>query len=99
MSAEERGRLRALFDAYDLDQSGRMERGEFLAMCGELQVSAAEAQRIFEQLDVDRDGTVTLAELISGFHGDGAEPDGGDASAAWEHFEGRLGDRATFLPR
>ncbi|XP_026198045.1 ras and EF-hand domain-containing protein [Anabas testudineus] len=102
MSAEERDRLRSLFHAYDADESGRIERGEFLTMCAELQVSAAEADRIFNRLDVDRDGTVTLMEFIGGFHeryGEDAEPSGGVASSAWEHFERRLGDKAKFIPR
>uniref|UniRef100_A0A3B3UZQ1 EF-hand domain-containing protein n=1 Tax=Poecilia latipinna TaxID=48699 RepID=A0A3B3UZQ1_9TELE len=64
MSAEERDRLRALFRAYDVDNSGRIERNEFLTICAELQVSAVEADRIFQRLDVDQDGTVTLQEFI-----------------------------------
>ncbi|XP_029019663.1 ras and EF-hand domain-containing protein isoform X1 [Betta splendens] len=99
MSAEERGRLRSLFHAYDADQSGRIERGEFRAMCGELRVSAAEAERIFEQLDVDRDGTVTVTEFIGGFQAEAAEARGGDASVAWENFERRLGEQVKFIPR
>lgn len=101
MSAEEQNRLRSLFYAYDVDKSGRIERDEFLDMCAELQVSAAEADRIFHRLDVDQDGTVTLPEFISGFHeryGDDMEPSG-DVSAAWEHFERRLGEKAKFIPR
>ncbi|XP_069379690.1 ras and EF-hand domain-containing protein homolog isoform X2 [Paralichthys olivaceus] len=102
MSAEERDRLRSLFHAYDVDNSGRIERNEFLTICGELQVSAAEADRIFDKLDVDNDGTVTLQEFISGFHdryGEDMESDGGDVSVAWEHFEERLGEQAKFIPR
>ncbi|XP_034450708.1 ras and EF-hand domain-containing protein homolog isoform X1 [Hippoglossus hippoglossus] len=102
MSAEERDRLRALFNAYDVDNSGRIERNEFLTICAELQVSAAEADRIFDKLDVDNDGTVTLLEFISGFHdryGEDMESDGGDMSDAWENFEERLGEQAKFIPR
>ncbi|XP_040899239.1 ras and EF-hand domain-containing protein isoform X2 [Toxotes jaculatrix] len=101
MSAEEQDRLRSLFHAYDVDNSGRIERNEFLTICAELQVSAAEADRIFDRLDVDKDGTVTLLEFISGFHdryGD-MESDGGDVSAAWDHFQRRLGEQAKFIPR
>lgn len=102
MSAEEQDRLRSLFHAYDVDKSGRMERNEFLTMCAELQVSAAEADRIFKRLDVDKDGTVTLTEFISGFHdryGEDMGSDGGVLSVAWEHFERRLGEQAKFIPR
>ncbi|XP_008284522.1 ras and EF-hand domain-containing protein [Stegastes partitus] len=102
MSAQEQDRLRALFHAYDVDNSGRIERNEFLTICAELQVSAAEADRIFSRLDIDDDGTVTLQEFIAGFHdryGDFMESDGGDVSAAWENFERRLGEQAKFIPR
>ncbi|XP_058492964.1 ras and EF-hand domain-containing protein homolog isoform X1 [Solea solea] len=103
MSAEERDRLRSLFHAYDVDKSGRIERNEFLTICAELQVSAAEADRIFDKLDADQDGTVTLLEFISGFHErygeDMMESDGGDVSTAWENFAGRLGEQSKFIPR
>ncbi|KAK5871095.1 hypothetical protein PBY51_003995 [Eleginops maclovinus] len=102
MSAEEQSRLRSLFHAYDLDNSGQIERGEFLTICAELQVSEAEADQIFNRLDVDNDGAVTLPEFISGFHdryGEDMESDGGDVSAAWENFEMRLGEQAKFIPR
>ncbi|XP_038560651.1 LOW QUALITY PROTEIN: ras and EF-hand domain-containing protein [Micropterus salmoides] len=102
MSAEEQDRLRTLFYSYDVDNSGRIERNEFLTVCAELQVTAAEADRIFNRLDVDQDGTVTLQEFISGFHdryAEDMEPDRGDPSAAWEHFQRRLGEQAKFIPR
>ncbi|XP_010746790.2 ras and EF-hand domain-containing protein [Larimichthys crocea] len=102
MSSEEQDRLRSLFHAYDADNSGRIERSEFLTICAELQVSAAEADRIFNRLDVDQDGTVTLLEFINGFHdrhGGDMESDRGDVSDAWEHFERRMGEQAKFIPR
>ncbi|TNN80675.1 Ras and EF-hand domain-containing protein [Liparis tanakae] len=102
MSAEEQERLRHLFIAYDVDNSGRIKRDEFLTICTELQVPAAEADRIFNRLDADGDGTVTLQEFISGFHdryADDMDSDGADVSVAWENFEMRLGEQARFIPR
>ncbi|XP_029960222.1 ras and EF-hand domain-containing protein homolog [Salarias fasciatus] len=103
MSAQEQDRLRALFHAYDVDGSGRIERTEFLTICAELQVSEVEAERIFDRLDADQDGTVTLQEFISGFHErygeEVMESGGGDVSAAWEKFERRLGEQAKYIPR
>lgn len=100
MSAEEQDRLRTLFKSYDVDNSGRIERNEFITICAELQVPAAEADRIFDRLDVDKDGTVTLLEFISGFHDRyGEDMEGGDVSAAWEDFESRMGEQSKFIPR
>ncbi|XP_041854216.1 ras and EF-hand domain-containing protein homolog [Melanotaenia boesemani] len=102
MSAKERDRLRTLFRTYDVDNSGRIERNEFLTMCAKLQVSATEADRIFDLLDVDQDGTVILQEFIQGFHdryGEVMESEGGDVSTAWENFERRMGEQAKYIPR
>ena len=102
MSAVEQERLRTLFHAYDANHSGRIEKCEFLTLCSELGVSVSKAERIFDQLDVDHDATVTLEEFINGFqdsyvNGAGMlEPDG---SLAWEEFETRLGEQAMFIPR
>ncbi|XP_036955043.1 ras and EF-hand domain-containing protein homolog isoform X5 [Acanthopagrus latus] len=101
MSAEEQDRLRTLFQTYDVDNSGEIEKSEFLIICGELQVPEAEAERIFNRLDFNGDGTVTLEEFISGFHdryGDVMESDGGEVSVAWENFERKMGDQAKFIP-
>ncbi|XP_028313804.1 ras and EF-hand domain-containing protein isoform X2 [Gouania willdenowi] len=101
MSSEEQDRLRSLFLTYDVDGSGVVERTEFLIICTELQVSEVEAQRIFDRLDVDRDGTVTLQEFISGFHlryGEDVMEDG-NVSVAWEQFKERMGEQARFIPR
>ncbi|XP_051924573.1 ras and EF-hand domain-containing protein homolog [Hippocampus zosterae] len=109
MSAEERERLRALFDAYDADQSGSIERDEFFTICTELQVSPSEAEHLFNRLDVDKDGTITLPEFISGFHErhrmdleqelrqeeDDEEP----CAVAWEDFAARLGEQSKFIPK
>lgn len=64
---EEQGRLRSLFHTYDVDNSGRIEKDEFSAICQELQVPTDEAESIFSRLDADGDGTVTLEEFLSGF--------------------------------
>ncbi|KAM7416792.1 hypothetical protein PAMA_018722 [Pampus argenteus] len=103
MSAAEQERLRSLFHAYDSNNSGRIERSDFLTICAQLHVSAAEADNIFNRLDTDEDGTVTLLEFINGFHGrHGKDMDshGGDASAsAWKDFVERVGEQAKFIPR
>lgn len=102
MSADELERLRSLFHHYDVDNSGLIEKNEFLTICEELQVSTDEAERIFNRLDVDQDGTVTLMELVSGFHdryGEVMEADAGEVSVAWVKFEHKMGEQAKFIPR
>uniref|UniRef100_A0A3B4ARS9 EF-hand domain-containing protein n=1 Tax=Periophthalmus magnuspinnatus TaxID=409849 RepID=A0A3B4ARS9_9GOBI len=111
MDKDDRTYLRSLFFAYDLDDSGKIERGEFLAICQELCISADEGGRIFEGLDVDGDGSVTLEEFLRGFkkrrnqEDEEIEPelelpkDKRDNCAAWDGFERRLGDQAKFIPR
>lgn len=73
MSEEQEKWLSSLFHAYDVDNSGRIEKNEFLTICQELHVPAQEADGIFHCLDVDRDGTVTLEEFICGFQGQDLE--------------------------
>lgn len=91
MGEDQERRLRSLFHAYDVDHSGCIEKNEFFTICQELQVSPQEADRIFDRLDVDRDGTVTLEEFIGGFQERGLETcmemDGDDAGS-----EGGLSD-------
>lgn len=73
MNKEEQQRLSALFHAYDVDNSGRIEKHEFTTICQELNVPAQEAEGIFNRLDADNDGTVTLEEFICGFQERGKE--------------------------
>lgn len=80
MSEEQQQRLCSLFNAYDVDNSGQIEKNEFLTICQELHVSSQEAAGIFKRLDVDNDGTVTLEEFISGFKEQQLEKDNGNQS-------------------
>ncbi|XP_070992870.1 ras and EF-hand domain-containing protein-like isoform X3 [Oncorhynchus clarkii lewisi] len=99
--------LCSLFHACDVDNSGRIEKDEFFQICSELLVPPTEREHIFSKLDIDRDGTINLAEFISGFHriseqvyrGDMENKSWGVSSQAWEDFQTRLGDHARFIPR
>lgn len=98
MDEDEERRLSSLFHAYDVDSSGRIEKNEFFTICQELRVSPREADGIFDRLDVDGDGTVTLEEFIGGFREwplgskDGTEMDDDDAGS-----EGGLSDCEALL--
>ncbi|XP_029617920.1 ras and EF-hand domain-containing protein homolog [Salmo trutta] len=103
----DRESLCSLFHACDVDNSGRIEKDEFVQICSELLVPPTEREHIFSKLDTDRDGTINLAEFIRGFHriseqvycGDMESKSWGVSSQAWEDFQTRLGDHARFIPR
>lgn len=90
MSEEEQSHLSSLFHAYDADNSGRIEKNEFITICQELRVETREADSIFNRLDIDKDGTVTLDEFISGFkeqhQEDDSEPGNKNSSRCEEKF-------------
>lgn len=96
MSEEEQRRLSSLFHAYDTDNSGSIERNEFFTICQELHVSSQEAEGIFNRLDVDKDGTVTLEEFISGFTGQPLGKDDGSDSEGSKS-DGELSDGVELI--
>lgn len=98
-------RLLSLFRAYDVDNSGRIEKDEFLQICSELHVKSTETEAIFAKLDTDRDGTINLQEFLSGFQrvsdflSDETMESDENFSPAWENFETRLADQARYIPK
>lgn len=103
----DRESLCSLFHACDVDNSGQIEKYEFIQICSELNVPPTEREHIFSKLDTDRDGTINLAEFISGFLGISEQVYCGNmeseswevSSPAWEDFQTRMGDHAKFIPR
>ncbi|XP_048850755.1 ras and EF-hand domain-containing protein [Brienomyrus brachyistius] len=104
---EDREKLRMLFHACDVNNSGRIEKEDFLKVCSELPVQPIEVDAIFSKLDADRDGSINFEEFSSGFRGvselvcfGGMESGSGDSYAlAWEAFRRRLGKQAELIPR
>lgn len=104
---EDRDQLRMLFHACDVNNSGRIEKEDFLKVCSELRVQPIEVEAIFSKLDADRDGSINFEEFSSGFRGvselvcfGGMESGRGDSYAlAWEAFRSRLGEQAGLIPR
>lgn len=98
-------RLLSLFRAYDVDNSGRIEKDEFLQICSELHVKSTETEAIFAKLDTDRDGTINLQEFLCGFQrvsdflSDETMESDENFSPAWESFQTRLVDQARYIPK
>ena len=65
--AEERGRMRETFDFNDLNKDGRLTLGEFIRFMENTDenVTSEEAQIGFDEIDVDRDGTITFEEFAA----------------------------------
>ncbi|KAG9337203.1 hypothetical protein JZ751_029683 [Albula glossodonta] len=106
--AVDQGRLRLLFHACDVNNSGLIEKEEFFKVCSELRVQPGEIETIFSKLDLDRDGSINFEEFTSGFHGvsefiffGGMESENESSDGlvqAWETFQSRLGEQAKFIP-
>ncbi|XP_059825774.1 ras and EF-hand domain-containing protein homolog isoform X1 [Hypanus sabinus] len=99
---EEEQRLRALFHACDVNNSGRIEYDEFFTVCLELQVRESEVGAIFDKLDSNRDGCINFREFAKGFQ-EVSEMINFEALSAvepdWDEFQQRLGEEAKFIPR
>jgi Ca2+-binding EF-hand superfamily protein len=65
--AEERGRLRESFDAFDLNHDGRLTLGEFIRFMEDLDenLTAEECEIGFEEIDSDRDGAIEFEEFAT----------------------------------
>jgi calmodulin len=63
--AEEQGRLREDFDFNDLNHDGRLTLGEFIRFMRSVDenMTAAECQIGFDEIDTNRDGAIEFAEF------------------------------------
>ncbi|MER6216581.1 oxygenase MpaB family protein [Streptomyces sp. NPDC001674] len=59
--------VRAMFEAVDTDGSGAIDRHEYRTVFAGGRVDPGDLDRGFDELDVDKDGTVSLPELLDGF--------------------------------
>ena len=57
----------ALFDACDLNLSGFIEKHELETLCSDLELTEAEFDEIFGELDRDRDGKISKTDFREGF--------------------------------
>lgn len=75
---EKQNHLSSLFHAFDVNNSGRIEKNKFSAICQVLQVAPQEAEELFTHLDQDKDGAVTLEEFLSCFKKQEEKEEGDD---------------------
>ena len=59
--------IEALFDACDLNLSGYIEKEELATLCSDLQLTEAEFDEIFSELDRDKDGRISKNDFKEGF--------------------------------
>uniref|UniRef100_A0A3P8VC09 Ras and EF-hand domain-containing protein-like n=2 Tax=Cynoglossus semilaevis TaxID=244447 RepID=A0A3P8VC09_CYNSE len=63
----DRPSLMRLFSACDVNKSGRIEFGDFTAVCRELNVPESEIRTLFDRFDADEDGFIDYNEFSSRF--------------------------------
>lgn len=65
--AEDHARLREDFDYNDLNKDGKLTLGEFIRFMqnADVNITAEECQIGFDEIDVDRDGTIDLNEFFA----------------------------------
>jgi Ca2+-binding EF-hand superfamily protein len=63
--AEVRGSLRETFDYNDLNRDGKLTLGEFIRFmeAADENITAEEAQIGFDEIDADRDGSISFDEF------------------------------------
>ena len=59
--------IEALFDACDLNLSGFIEKNELETLCSDLELTEAEFDEIFCELDRDQDGKISKTDFKEGF--------------------------------
>ncbi|KAG7458436.1 ras and EF-hand domain-containing protein-like, partial [Solea senegalensis] len=63
----DRPSLQRLFSACDVNKSGRIEFGDFTAVCRELNVPEDQIKALFHRFDADEDGFIDYGEFSSRF--------------------------------
>jgi len=57
--------LRKLFNTYDRDQNGVLDLSEMKKLFGRMSISGAEAEQLFQQIDLNHDSFISFEELCS----------------------------------
>lgn len=59
--------VRDIFQSWDTNKSGFIEQKELAKCCEDLKLSATELERVFAELDVDKDGRISLSDFYQSF--------------------------------
>ncbi|XP_053282219.1 ras and EF-hand domain-containing protein [Pleuronectes platessa] len=94
----DRPSLRRLFSTCDVNNTGKIELGDFAVVCRELNVPEAEIKSLFDRFDADEDGYIDYSKFSSRFQEVSEALDGACGGAgsslspggSWEEFVGRM---------
>ncbi|XP_031561375.1 ras and EF-hand domain-containing protein-like isoform X6 [Actinia tenebrosa] len=59
--------VKDIFQSWDTNKSGFIEKRELEKCCEDLKLSTSELERVFIELDVDRDGRISLSDFYQSF--------------------------------
>ena len=59
--------VRDIFQSWDINKNGFIEKTELEKCCEDLKLSSPELERVFTELDVDKDGRISLRDFYESF--------------------------------
>jgi hypothetical protein len=59
--------IQDIFEAWDTNHNGFIEKAELANCCEDLKLSTAELERVFAELDVDKDGRISFKDFSESF--------------------------------
>ncbi len=102
-------RVHQLFNACDLNNSGFIEREDLANLCADLDLEDQELDDVFQELDRNRDGRISVTEFVKGYESvqrmftRPRKSSGRDSVTgsriAWDAFTTQMGSNVYILPR
>lgn len=84
----DQARLRRLFSACDVNESGRIEYEDFTAVCRELGVPETHIKTLFDKFDANDDGYIDYSKFSSRFQEVSEVVDLASFGTGWSHNRG-----------